>query len=168
MSTVSLRPLQDSDLPNLVEYAGNKAIFDRLTDGFPHPFDEAAGRAFIKRQSEKDPIEVLAIILDGDLIGCIGIHPKSDVDRLNAELGYWIGEPFWGKGIMPQAIEQMIPYAFANFEIHRIFARPYGDNPASQRVLEKAGFVLEARFEKTLIKNGELKDELIYAFRKPV
>lgn len=141
MTAVSLRPLEDSDLPNLVQYAGNKAIFDRLTDAFPHPFTEEAGKTFIARQTSKDPAEVLAIDLDGELIGRIGIHPKSDVDRLNAELGYWIGEPFWGRGIMPKAISLMVPYAFDHFDIHRIFARPYGDNPASQRVLEKAGFV---------------------------
>jgi RimJ/RimL family protein N-acetyltransferase len=81
------------------------------------------------------------------------------------ELGYWVAEPFWGKGIMTKAVLQMVDYGFKTFDITRIFARPFGTNIASQTVLEKAGFILEARLDKTLYKNGEFLDELIYAVR---
>ena len=86
--------------------------------------------------------------------------------RKNAELGYWLAEPFWGNGIITKAIVQIVEYGFMNFDITRIFARPYGTNEASQRVLGKAGFTFEGKFEKTLFKNGEYKDELIYAVRR--
>ena len=82
------------------------------------------------------------------------------------ELGYWLAEPFWGNGIMSKAIEEIVDYGFDKFQITRIFARHYGSNKASQRVLEKAGFVLEATFEKTFYKNGEFLDELVYAIRE--
>jgi RimJ/RimL family protein N-acetyltransferase len=81
-------------------------------------------------------------------------------------MGYWLAEDYWGKGIMPEAIRQMVEYSFNNLDIDRIFARPFGINIASQRVLEKAGFILEARFEKTILKNGEHLDEMYYAVRK--
>ena len=83
------------------------------------------------------------------------------------ELGYWLAEPFWGQGIITRAIGQMVQYGFENFDITRIFARPFGTNIGSQKALKKAGFLLEARFEKTLFKNGQFLDELVYALRKP-
>ena len=84
----------------------------------------------------------------------------------NAELGYWLAEPFWGKGIITYAIQEMVEYGFKTFDITRIFAIPFGTNIASQKALEKAGFILEARLNKTIFKNGEYQDELIYAIRK--
>ena len=93
--------------------------------------------------------------------------PQADVHRKNAELGYWLAEPYWGQGIITRAITRMVSYGFEHWDIHRIFARPFGTNIASQRALEKAGFVLEARFEKTIFKNGEYLDELVYAIRRP-
>jgi [ribosomal protein S5]-alanine N-acetyltransferase len=84
----------------------------------------------------------------------------------NAELGYWLAEPFWGRGIVSSAISQMVEFAFSTYDIDRVFARPFGTNIASQKVLEKNNFILEGKFEKTLIKNGELLDELIYAIRR--
>ena len=162
-----LRPLRLSDLGDLLSLANNRKISDRLTDAFPYPYTKTHGEQFIQRVNSTKPANVLAITINDRMVGAIGIHPKSDVDRLNAELGYWVGEPYWGKGIATQAIEMMLLYGFEHFpEIERIFARPYGDNPASIRVLEKAGFILEARFKETLIKNGERKDELIYAIRR--
>jgi [ribosomal protein S5]-alanine N-acetyltransferase len=108
----------------------------------------------------------MAIDINGEAIGGIGIHPKDDIECKNAEMGYWLGEPFWGNGIITKAVLQMVDYGFVNFEIDRIFARPFGTNIASQKVLEKTGFVLEARFAKTLFKFGEYQDELIYAIRR--
>ena len=103
--------------------------------------------------------------MNGEAVGSIGLHPQSDIMEKNLELGYFLGEPFWGQGISTQAVLQMIPYGFQHFDVVRIFARPFGNNPASQRVLEKAGFQLEARIDKNIYKNGVFLDELIYAVR---
>ena len=162
-----LRPWTMDDVEDLAHYANNYEVARNLTDGFPHPYTKEDGVRFIKMTMEHDPPTIMAIEIEGRASGGIGVHPQTDIHRLNAELGYWLAEPYWGQGIMTKAIIQMLNYAFSKLEINRIFARPFGTNIASQRVLEKAGFVLEARFDKTLIKNGELLDELIYAKRRP-
>ena len=162
-----LRPFRETDLANLVKYANNPKIAQNLTDAFPHPYTEVAGKAFIQMALKNSPPNIIAITIEDEFVGGIGLHPQADIHRLNAELGYWLAEPFWGQGIVTQAIKEMIVYGFANLPIERIFARPFGSNIASQRVLEKAGFSLEARLSKTLIKNGLIEDELIYAVRKP-
>lgn len=161
-----LRPFSLSDLDELVKHANNFNVAKNLTDKFPHPYTTEHGRAFIEMTLAANPVTIFAITVDDKVVGGIGLHPQSDIYRLNAELGYWLAEPYWGKGIMTQAVLQMIDFGFKNLDINRIFARPYGSNLGSQRVLEKAGFQLEGRFDKTLIKNGVLEDELVYAVRK--
>jgi RimJ/RimL family protein N-acetyltransferase len=94
------------------------------------------------------------------------LHPQADIHKKNAELGYWLAEPYWGKGIVSNAVKEIVTYGFENFDIDRIFARPFGTNIGSQKVLEKAGFILEGTFKNTLYKNGVYLDELIYAVRK--
>lgn len=163
---ITLRPWETSDLANLVKYANNQNIAKNLTDKFPYPYTQQSGLAFLEMISQHNPVQVFAIDLNGEAIGSIGLHPQDDIHRQNAEMGYWLAEPYWGKGIISNAIKQIVDYGFANFGINRIFARPFGSNIASQKVLEKNLFVLEARFEKVLIKNGNLEDELIYAIRR--
>jgi ribosomal-protein-alanine N-acetyltransferase len=163
---ILLRPWCMKDLENLVKYAGNKKIADNLTDAFPHPYAPKDGIAYIETFGAESPSRVFAIEVDGVACGSIGIFPQSDVHRKNAEMGYWLAEDYWGRGIITEAIRQTVEYGFKTFDINRIFARPFGTNLASQRVLEKSGFTLEARFEKALFKNGLLLDELIYAIRK--
>jgi len=114
-----------------------------------------------------DPVRVFAIEVNGIPCGSIGLMVQPDIHRKNAEMGYWLAEPYWGQGIMTEAVRQMIEFGFYNLDINRIFARPFSINIASQRVLEKAGMKLDGRFEKTLFKNGQYLDELIYAIRKP-
>ena len=161
-----LRPWALSDLDSLVRHANNFDIAKFMMDGFPHPYTEDNGKAFIAFATKDDPIHIFAIDVEGEAIGGIGIHPQADVQRKNAELGYWLAEPFWGKGIITNAIKQLVEFGFKTYDINRIFARPYGTNIGSQKVLEKAGFVLEGRFEKTIFKNGEFLDELVYAVRR--
>jgi RimJ/RimL family protein N-acetyltransferase len=163
---ISIRPLLASDAENIVKYGNNYEIAKKLTDQFPHPYTLEKAEGFIEKVSENNPSNIMGIIYDGELIGIIGLHLQSDVFRMNAELGYWIGQPFWGKGIMTTVIQKMVKYSFENFDITRIFARPYGSNIGSQKALEKAGFKLEAKFEKILIKNNVFEDELVYAIRK--
>jgi len=163
---IKLRPWELSDLTSLVKYANNPKIAGNMTDAFPSPYTEKSGRAFISMAQKGVSAYLMAIEVEGEAVGGIGIHRQSDIMRKNAELGYWLAEPFWGKGITSQAVQKMVEYAFNTFDINRIYARPFGTNTASQRVLEKSGFTLEARIEKNIFKKGEYLDELIYAIRK--
>jgi RimJ/RimL family protein N-acetyltransferase len=162
----NLRPWNEADLHSLVKYADNPNIAKNLTNTFPHPYTEESGRNFIAFATKDDPIHIFAIEVNGEAVGGIGIHPKGDIEIKNAELGYWLAEPFWGHGIATRAVQQIVDWAFQTYDITRIYARPFGTNFASQRVLEKAGFQFEAKFEKTLFKNGEFLDELFYAIRR--
>lgn len=161
-----LRPWNDKDADSLVANADNINIARFMTDGFPHPYTVENARSFIAMATKDVPVHIFAIEAEGKAVGGIGIHPQADVMKKNAELGYWLGEPYWGKGIITAAVRQMVDFAFSTYDITRIYARPFGNNAASQKVLQKAGFILEARIEKNIFKNGEFLDELIYAVRK--
>jgi len=163
-----LRPFELNDLESLVRHANNFNVAKFLTDAFPHPYTAENGRAFIEFANKDTPVHIFAIVINDEVAGGIGIHPQSDIHRKNVELGYWLAEPFWGRGVITKAIGEMVDFAFKNYDINRVFARPFGTNKASQRVLEKAGFNLEASIEKSLFKNGEFLDELIYAIRRHV
>lgn len=162
----SLRPWNSSDLPSLVKYANNWNVAKNLTNRFPHPYTEQDGESFIAMATSDDPIHIFAIDINGEAAGGIGLHPQPDIFIRNAELGYWLGEPFWGQKIMSNAIRQVVDFGFSTYDIDRIFARPFGTNIVSQRVLEKNNFKLEGRFEKVLFKNGVYLDELVYAIRR--
>ncbi|MEM7372098.1 MAG: GNAT family protein [Bacteroidota bacterium] len=161
-----LRPFSLNDLDSLVRYANNYQIARNMTNKFPHPYTEKDGKAFIGYANAETPHRILAIEVEGKAAGGIGVHPQADIQCRNAEMGYWLAEPYWGKGIISRAIPLMLEYGFRSWDIDRIFARPFGTNIASQRVLEKCGFELEARLKRTLFKNDEYIDELIYGFRK--
>ena len=161
-----LRPWKITDAENLVLYANNENIARFMTNQFPHPFTAEHAIAFINNSIQHQPTKIFAIAVNNQAIGGIGIHPQTDIYCNNAELGYWLAQPFWGQGIATNAIKQMVDYGFKTFNINRIYARPYGNNMASQKVLQKAGFILEATLQKTIFKNNELLDELIYAVRK--
>jgi RimJ/RimL family protein N-acetyltransferase len=161
-----LRPWTIEDLDSLVKFANNYNIAKNLTDAFPHPYSIENGKAFIEMAVQNTPPNVLAIEINGEASGAIGIHPQKDIYQKNAEMGYWLAEPYWGKGIITKAIIQMVDYGFKNWDINRIYARPFGYNIASQKASEKAGFMLEAKLKKTIFKNGECIDELIYAVRR--
>jgi RimJ/RimL family protein N-acetyltransferase len=161
-----LRAWNLNDLDSLVNFANNYNIAKNLTNQFPHPYTDENGKAFIEMVIKNKPVNIFAIEINGKASGAIGLHPQNDIHCKNAELGYWLAEPFWGKGIVTNAIKQVVAYGFETFEIDRIFARPFGNNIGSQKALEKCGFLLEGRFDKILYKNGEYLDELIYAVRK--
>ena len=161
-----LRSWNFNDLESLVKYANNYKIAKNLTNQFPHPYTRDNGEAFIAMATKNDPLTIFAIEINGQAAGGIGLHPQQDIHCKNAELGYWLAEPYWGKGIITQAIKQIVAYGFKTFEIDRIFARPFENNIGSQKVLIKSGFILEGKFDKVLYKNGEYLDELIYAVRK--
>lgn len=166
MQDFKLKKLALDDALIFALHANNHNVWINLTDRFPHPYSEENAKDFIKMTHLPQPTLVRGIYIGDEPIGAIGLHPLDDVFRMNMELGYWIAEPYWGKGIMSKAIEETVAYGFANFDINRIFARPFGRNTASIKVLEKNGFVHEATLSQTVIKDGQLEDELIYAIRK--
>ena len=162
----TLRTWQENDVESLIKHANNPKIAQFMTDAFPYPYTEEKGKAFIKYALTGNPTNIFAIEVEGNAVGGIGIHPQLDVMCKNAELGYWLSEQYWGRGIITNAIQEMVNYAFEKFDIIRIYARPYGNNIASQKALLKARFVLEANIQKSIFKNGELLDEMIFAYRK--
>lgn len=165
--SVSIRPYTREDAQRLCELANNINIAKYLTNRFPHPYTIDHANTFIENFLKDDPTKFFAITYNNQLVGGTGIHLQEDIFINNAELGYWIGEPYWGKGIMTEALRLVTEKAFHQFPITRVYCRVFGNNPRSMKVLEKAGFVLEAKYEKTLLKHGEILDEYIYAKRKP-
>ena len=145
-----------------MKHANNINIAKWLTNGFPYPYTQKDAKDFLSRRTNENPTKVFAIEVNREAVGSIGIFPQSDVHEKNAEMGYWLAEAYWGQGIMVKAIQEIVDYGFRTFDIVRIFARPFSGNLNSQKVLEKAGFELEARLKKAIFKNGELMDELIY------
>ena len=159
----SIREWRESDLPSLVRYANNRNVWINLRDRFPHPYTRADGEAWIARCAEAGAQTQFAIASPGEAIGGIGVELQSDDHRRSAEIGYWLAEPFWNLGIMTLAARAMTEYAFAAFDLVRIYATVADRNPASARVLEKAGYSLEGHLRKSVVKDGKLVDELLYA-----
>jgi len=124
-------------------------------------------RAFLKMVTERTPETMFAIAVDGEAVGGIGFVLHPDVERVSAEIGYWLAEPFWGRGIVTQALAAVTAHAIETHGLTRIYAVPFAWNAASCRVLEKAGYVLEGRLRKSAIKDGKLTDQLQYAFIAP-
>lgn len=162
----TIRPFRPDDAESFATFGNNLNVARFMTDSFPHPYTVEKARAFIEYANSKTPVLICAIDVEGKAIGGIGIHPQNDIHSMNAELGYWLGEPFWGKGIATSAVKQMVQKAFAQLQIQTIYARPYGNNIASQRVLEKAGFTREAVLKNFIYKNGEFLDEIFYVYRR--
>ncbi|WP_321418463.1 GNAT family protein [uncultured Methanomethylovorans sp.] len=166
-SDFTLRSWEDGDAEKLAVIANNKKIADNLRDGFPNPYSIEDARRFIHlcRQNE-DTSRAFAIVIDGTVAGSIGAYFKENVHRKNAELGYYLAEEYWGKGLMPKVVRCMTQYLFENFNIIRVYAQPFGKNTASRKVLEKSGFRLEAVLKSNIIKNNIVQDGCIYAILK--
>lgn len=159
----SIRPWAARDEDALCRYGSSRAIWLNMRDGFPHPFNPQAARDFLERAAAQAPTMFCALATPQEAIGGIGISPGSDVHRLTGELGYWLAEPYWGRGIMSEAVRAFCTYAFEQFHLVRIYAEPYAANPASARVLEKAGFQLEAILRSNVVKDGKILDQCLYA-----
>ncbi len=157
-----IRTFRREDINNLLRYANNKNIWLNLRDIFPHPYEVHHAEAWLKEVQAMKPQSAFAIATKEEVIGGIGLHPQPDVLRRSAELGYWLAEPYWGKGITTLAVRAITEWGFNNLEINRIFANTFGWNPASARVLEKAGFTLEGRMRQAVCKDGRMTDLLIY------
>jgi RimJ/RimL family protein N-acetyltransferase len=153
-----------SDVEPLARHANNRKIWLNLRDAFPHPYTRQDAREYIRDVRDRVPETSFAIAVDGEAIGSIGFVLHRDVERVSAEIGYWLAEPFWGKGIATEALTAVTNLALATHGLTRIFAVPFAWNAASCRVLEKAGYVLEARLRCSAIKDGQLTDQFQYAF----
>lgn len=166
LGNITLRNWQEKDIRSLTRNANNKKIWDNLRDEFPFPYTEMAAKEWIKIANQNNPLTSFAIVYKGSAVGGIGIVLQTDVFRKNAEIGYWLGEDYWNKGIMTKTLKAITDYAFSTFDIVRIFAHVFESNVSSARVLEKAGFTLEARLKKSIIKNNKIQDCLIYSLLK--
>ena len=144
-------------------YANNRNIWINLRDIFPHPYTLEDAHAFLNIVTQENPELAFAIATASEPIGCIGLRLGQDVHRKTAELGYWLGEPYWGRGIMTEAVTEFSRYAFATFGLERLFAEPFESNQASIRVLEKAGFVREALMRASILKDGRIQNSFLYA-----
>jgi len=167
LATCEVRSWEKGDVESLVRYANNRKIWLNLRDAFPHPYTKHDGREWVRMVHQQSPETSFAIAVDGEAVGGIGYVLHRDVERVSAEIGYWLGEPFWGRGITTEALRAVTEYAVQAHGLTRIYAVPFAWNTASCRVLEKAGYVLEARLRKSAIKDGRLTDQMQYAFIAP-
>lgn len=157
-----LRPWRIEDVDSLIKYGSNPNITRFMSDGFSNLFTPESAKAFIEFANTGNNKLYRTIDIDGEASGGIGVMLQPDIYCKNAELGYWLAEPYWGQGIITKAVKLIVEESFQTLSINRVFAVPYSNNIASHRVLEKAGFKLEARHQKKVIKNGEFFDELVY------
>ncbi|TVQ09386.1 MAG: N-acetyltransferase [Bacteroidetes bacterium] len=160
---VVLRELEESDLPKLAEYANNEKVSVNLRDAFPSPYTIEDARGFLKMVEKQNPKTVFAIEYEGNYVGNISLSVGDDVYRNSAEIGYFIGEPFWNKGITTKAVNMMTDFGFNTLGVVRIHTGVFEFNKSSQRVLEKCGFEKEGVFKQAITKNGSMFNEIRYA-----
>jgi ribosomal-protein-alanine N-acetyltransferase len=162
----TLREWQSGDEQSLQEQANNKNISCYLLDRFPYPYTMDDAKKYVSSHQNQNPLTNFAIIINYKVAGGIEFKPGKDIYRKNALLGYWLGQTFWSLGIMTEAVKLITSYAFENFDIIRMQANVNANNPASMRVLEKAGFQKEGVLKRAIVKYGEVIDEHLYALVK--
>ncbi len=159
----TLRRWRTSDATSLVRHANNLSVARLLRDRFPHPYTWKDAQGFLASASTEEPQTNFAIEVAGEASGGLGYVPGSDVERYSAEVGYWLGEACWGRGIATEALALFTRHAFSELGLLRLFALPLADNVASVRVLEKAGFRVEGTLRSSCVKFGEPRDQALYA-----
>lgn len=164
---VYIRAFSLGDVLGLVEIANNRNISDNLSDGFSNPFTEEAAIKFINETLSSEVISRFAIIYEGKHVGNIGLHPQTDIYARNAEVGYFIGEAYWGKGIATKAIELIVQHGFEKLDLVRIFAGVFSYNKGSMRALEKCGFEFEGISRHGAVKNNKILDVHEFAVLNP-
>jgi RimJ/RimL family protein N-acetyltransferase len=159
-----VRDWRPSDAASLALHANDRRIWLNLRDRFPHPYTLADAQSFLTTAATMSPPTFFAIAIDSEAVGGIGYTLHQDVERISAEIGYWLGTAFWGRGIMTSALTEVTRYAFERHaDLRRIYAVPYAWSDASMRVLQKAGYRLEGRMRQSAIKDGKVTDQLMYA-----
>jgi RimJ/RimL family protein N-acetyltransferase len=161
---VTIRHFRTGDAEPLARLANDREVWLGLRDLFPHPYSIDDAHRFVAFAAGLTPPTLFAIDVDGEFAGGIGFTPREDVERIGAEVGYWVGRAFWGRGIATAALRRLTAHAFAaQPELRRLFAVPFAANAASARVLEKAGFVREGTLRQSVIKDGRVQDQFMYA-----
>ena len=162
---VVIREWKREDASALSTLLNNKKILDNLRDGLPYPYTEEDALFYINSciNADKDKQFCFAIVYDNEVVGSIGVFRQDNIHNRTAEMGYYIDENYWGKGIGTQAVKLAVEYVFANSDIVRIYAEPFAENIGSCRILEKNGFVLEGILHKNAYKNGQFRDMKLYA-----
>jgi RimJ/RimL family protein N-acetyltransferase len=163
LGVCDVRSWRRADGAAVVEHANNRRVWLTLRDRFPHPYTRRHARRFLASVIGARPETNFAIEVDGSAVGGIGFHIQTDVERIGAELGYWLGETYWGRGIATAAVRAVTEHALTAHDLVRVFALPFAHNRASARVLEKAGFALEGVLRSSAIKDGHIVDQLLYA-----
>jgi ribosomal-protein-alanine N-acetyltransferase len=158
-----LRPLVPGDAATLAQHANDRDIWLNLRDRFPHPYTVEDAAAYIDAVAEQHVRTTFGLIVDGEPAGSISLMLGHDIERASAEIGYWLGRAFWGRGVVTQAVRAVTHYAFSSIALHRVFAIPFTHNHASARVLEKCGYVHEGVMRRSAIKNGQILDQHLYA-----
>jgi len=158
-----IRSWRAGDEPALSRHADNRKVWLNVRDRFPHPYTLADAEAWVARVTAATPETQFAIEVEGEAAGGIGLFLQEDVARYSAELGYWLGEDHWGRGLMTGVVRGFTEFAFSTFELCRIYAVVFEWNPASMRVLEKAGYALEGQHRRAAVKDGRVLDQRTYA-----
>jgi ribosomal-protein-alanine N-acetyltransferase len=158
-----LRRWRGSDAVSLVRHANNVNVAKHLRDRFPHPYTSKDAHLFLTATSSEEPQTNFAVDVGGEAVGGFGYVPGNDVERYSAEVGYWLGEACWGRGIMTDALVLFTRHAFTELGLLRLFALPLADNHGSIRVLEKAGYTAEGILRSSCVKFGQARDQAIYA-----
>ena len=161
-----LRKWEPGDEQSLQKNANNKNISRFLFDRFPFPYTMDDAELWVSMKVHQYRITNFVIDIDGEVAGAIEFKQGDDVHKKNADLGYWLAEQFWGRGIMTEAVNLIIKYAFENFDLMRIQSAVNQNNPASMRVLEKAGFKKEGILKNAIFKDSEVMDEHVFGLCK--
>jgi len=168
LSLCTIRPWAETDADSLQRHANNRHVSMHLRDRFPFPYEIEQARTFLGWIAKQPSPTVWAIEVNGEAAGGIGIELHTDVERVSAEIGYWLGEAMWGRGIATEALTAVTAEAFKRFDITRLYALPFADHAASVRVLEKAGYVREGHLRRSAIKDGKVRDQLLFAAYRPL
>lgn len=163
LGVCDVRSWRRGDAAAIVAHANNRKIWLNVRDRFPHPYTARDARAFLASVVGVRPETSFAIEVDGAVVGGIAFRIQTDVERIGAELGYWLGEAYWGRGIATAAVRAVTEHAMTTHDLRRVFALPFAPNRASARVLEKAGFELEGVLRSSAIKDGHVLNQLLYA-----
>jgi [ribosomal protein S5]-alanine N-acetyltransferase len=158
-----LRPWRAGDETSLVRHADDRDVWVNLRDQFPHPYTQSDADGWIAFASSQSPPTSLAIEVESQAVGGVSLRLHDDVERVSAEIGYWLGRAFWNRGVMTDAVRAMTRYGFEQFALTRVYAMPFAANAPSQRVLEKAGYVREGILRRSAIKDGLVTDQMLFA-----
>lgn len=168
LSRCVVRPWTIADVEALHRHANNRNVSMQLRDRFPFPYELETARTFLAWLAAQPSPTVWAMEVGGEAVGGIGIELQSDIERVSAEIGYWLGEAHWGRGIVTEVLRAVTAEAFQRYDLTRIYAVPFADNGASIRVLEKAGYAREGVMKRSAVKDGRVRDQALYAFYKPL